>query len=166
MIPISRSSEYAIRALTYLAMQEPGLFCLARDMADELGIPAPFLGKVFQPLVARGLLVSQRGRHGGFRLARPAGEITVYEIVDAQEHLDRPAACFLGQAECTDERACPMHDYWTNARDTFLRTVSSLSLKSMLEFRERLPQSNYPSPIAAREPASDGHPASPGSARE
>ena len=159
MIPISRSSEYAIRALTYLAMQDQGRFCLARDMAEELGIPAPFLGKVLQPLVARGLLISQRGRHGGFRLAKAPEEVSVHEIVDAQEHLDRPAACFLGQAECTDERACPMHDYWVNARDTFHAKVSSLTLRSILEFRERSPHSDYPCPIpitpAAPAPAAE-----------
>ena len=64
LIPIARSSEYAIRALTYLASWEGDGYCLARRMAEDLGIPAPFLGKCLQPLVVRGLLASQRGRCG------------------------------------------------------------------------------------------------------
>ena len=47
---ISRSSEYAIRALTYMALQEADTFHLAQDMARELSIPPAFLGKVLQPL--------------------------------------------------------------------------------------------------------------------
>src|SRR5262245_42777162 len=106
---ISRASEYAIRSLTYLAMQEREAFHLARDMAERLEIPAPFLAKILQPLVARGLVRSQRGRSGGFRLARDPAEITLFQIVDAQENLGKIRQCMLGQAECSDERACPLH---------------------------------------------------------
>ena len=64
---ISRTSEYAIRSLSFMASRPRGEFHLALDMARELGIPAAFLGKVLQPLVVRGLLSSQRGRGGGGR---------------------------------------------------------------------------------------------------
>lgn len=102
MIPISRASEYAIRAMTQMARLPEDRFVLSRDLARDLGIPAPFLGKVLQQMVARGMLVSQRGRNGGFKLAQPAGSISLYEVVDSQEHLGGVRQCFLGQAECTD----------------------------------------------------------------
>jgi Rrf2 family protein len=146
LIPISRSSEYAIRAMTYLARQPAGRYSLARDMAERLGIPAPFLGKVLQPMVARELLESQRGRNGGFRLARPAREIALYQIVDAQEHLGRARQCFLGQAECTDERACPLHDFWKAASNAFVSRLAETTLADLLAFCEAKPQSGYPEP--------------------
>lgn len=147
MLPISRSSEYAIRALTYMAQQPVASFSLARDMARVLGIPAPFLGKVLQPLVMRGILHSQRGRKGGFRLAAAPGEISLYQIVDAIEHLGRGRQCFLGQAECTDDRACPMHDYWKAAATAFQARLSTTSLADLVRFGRLRPASGYPSPL-------------------
>ena len=146
MLPISRSSEYAIRALTYLAQNREG-FRLASEMAAALGIPAPFLGKVLQPLVSRGVLHSQRGRNGGFRLARPPEEITLFQVVDTQEHLGGVRQCFLGQAECTDERACPLHDYWKHASGAFLSRMVNTTLADLLRFCAERPHSGYPLPL-------------------
>jgi len=144
---ISRSSEYAIRALTYLSQQEDAAeYHLAREMAKHLDIPAPFLGKILQPLVSRGILTSQRGRNGGFRLAHPPGEVTLFHIVDAQEHLGRRRQCFLGQAECSDERACPMHSYWKDASEVFLARLANTTLSDLTRFCIENPESNYPGP--------------------
>ena len=144
---ISRSSEYAIRALTYLAQQdESAAYHLAREMAEHLEIPAPFLGKILQPLVTRGILDSQRGRNGGFRLAHPPGEVTLFQIVDAQEHLGRSRQCFLGQAECSDERACPMHSYWKDASELFLSRLANTTLADLVRFVHENPESRYPGP--------------------
>jgi len=147
MQPINRSSEYAIRALTYLAQRSGGDYCLAHDMAAEIGIPAPFLGKVLQPLVTRGILQSQRGRNGGFRLALPPAEVSLYSIVDSQERLDRARECFLGQAECTDERACPMHDFWRGVSTSFMSRLADTTLADLLQFCGERPAGGYPLPI-------------------
>ncbi len=149
LIPISRSSEYAIRALTHLARREDDSYCLARTMATELDIPAPFLGKCLQPLVSRGLLASQRGRNGGFRLITSPESITLYEVVDTLEHLGRPRQCFLGQAECTDERACPMHEYWKKAAADFTSVLLTTTLADLVGFCEKNPESGYPAPLDA-----------------
>ncbi|MEO0652624.1 MAG: Rrf2 family transcriptional regulator [Planctomycetota bacterium] len=143
---ISRASEYAIRALTYLASQPPGSFHLARDMGEKLQIPAPFLAKILQPLVARGLVHSQRGRSGGFRLAKEASQINLYEIVDAEEHLGRLGQCMLGQAECSDERACPLHEYWSATCDHYLGILSTTTIESLARFGSERPDCHYPLP--------------------
>lgn len=145
MNPISRSTEYAIRALTYLAQQqEGGRFHLAREMADLLGIPAPFLGKILQPLVTQGILESQRGRNGGFRLTVPPGEVTLQRVVESQETNPGPRGCLLGQAECSDERACPLHDYWKVAAEAFETKVQNTTLADLTDFCDRKPESGYP----------------------
>lgn len=147
---ISRASEYAIRALTYLAQneKEEGFF-LARDMAEKLGVPAPFLSKILQPLVASGMILSQRGRKGGFRLAegRTPESITLFEVVDSQEHLNKVRKCFLGQAECSDERACPMHSYWQSTSTEYLEVLNKTTLADMVGFCETSPESGYPCPL-------------------
>ena len=106
---ISRSSEYAIRALTFLATESDGRHHLARDMAERLGIPAPFLGKVLQPLVLRGLLTSQRGRGGGFRLAKAPEAITLLAIVQALNHEEQAAADGCGPQSPADGACCVVH---------------------------------------------------------
>ena len=145
MNPISRSSEYAIRALTYLAAnKDQERYFLVRDIAEELSIPAPFLGKVLQPLVSRGLLASQRGRRGGFKLLGSAKEVTLFEIVDAEDHLGRPRQCFLGQAECSDERACPMHEYWKGSHSKFLDELANTTLQDFIDFGNANPSGGFP----------------------
>lgn len=144
---ISKSSEYAIRALTYIAQRsDQAEYQLARTMAIELEIPAPFLGKILQPLVTRGILISQRGRNGGFRLAHPHSEITLFQVVDAQEHLGRRRQCMLGQSECSDERACPLHSYWKDASESFLAKLANTTLADFVRFSKDHPESNYPGP--------------------
>ena len=158
MIPLTRSSEYAIRALTHLARQPNGGFCLVREMAEELGIPAPFLGKCLQPLVARGLLESQRGRRGGFRLVRPAEEVLLFQIVDAHERLDRPRPCVLGQNRCDDEHACPMHDFWKRGADAFDARLRTTSLADLVGFCEENPGCEFPAALPIDEPAASAEP--------
>lgn len=144
---LSRSSEYAIRALTFLAQhQSDSRHYLARDMAEQLGIPAPFLGKVLQPLVTRGILHSRRGRSGGFRLARPAGEIRLVDIVETQETVAVTGACLLGQVPCNDAEACPLHDTWKRAYDSFHARLRTTSLADMVDSCAARPESGYPYP--------------------
>lgn len=144
---ISRASEYAIRALTYLAMQEAGSFHLARDLGERLGIPAPFLAKILQPLVARGIVHSQRGRSGGFRLAREPEAIHLHEIVDSQEHMARARTCLLGQSECSDERACPLHEFWSEACRRYLTVLADRTLQDLAEFAAQSRGGHYPLPV-------------------
>jgi len=147
--PISQASEHAIRALTHLARRHGEGYQLAQEMARELRIPAPFLAKILRPLVDRGVLASQRGRGGGFRLARPPGEVSLFDVVDSQEHLGR-RRCFLGQAECTDERACPMHDYWRDASERWQSTLAGTTLQDLVDFCAASPDSGYPAPGPGR----------------
>ena len=154
MQPLTLSSEYAIRALTYLAQRQGDGYQLAREMAQRLGIPQPFLAKILGPLVGRGrgrgrgrgLLESQRGRGGGFQLARPPAKVTLYEIVELQETLGGPRRCFLGQAECTDQRACPMHDFWKAKSEEWESQLFGTTLEDMVRFCEERPNSRYPLP--------------------
>jgi len=145
--PFTRSTEYAIRALTYLALNQEGeRFHLAREMSEVLGIPAPFLGKILQPLVMRGVLESQRGRNGGFRLLGDPSEVTLMQIADSQELIYEKRQCFLGQAECTDDRACPMHEYWKVASANFESRMNETSLKGLIDFCESSKETDYPRP--------------------
>ncbi|MDP6761265.1 MAG: Rrf2 family transcriptional regulator [Planctomycetota bacterium] len=150
MRAFSKSSEYAIRALTRLAQKaDGGPYQLARELADDLGIPAPFLGKILQSLASAGLLESQRGRRGGFRLAAPAESISLMRILEVLDNANEERECILGQADCTDERACPLHEFWKQTSEDFLGRVRHTSLSDLILFCERNPNSEYPVPRPA-----------------
>lgn len=160
---ISRSSEYAIRALTFLASQPVDSFHLAQDMAHELGIPPAFLGKVLQPLVTAGILGSQRGRGGGFRLAKKPTEVHLTDIISTQEDLERSRQCVLGQGECSDQHSCPLHHEWRSRTDSFLDHLERTSLADLLRYQREHPGCTYPHPNKppAVAPADRAAPASP-----
>ena len=146
MQAISQASEYAIRALTLLAQRygDGDEYHLAREVAADLDVPAPFLSKILVTLVGRGVLESRRGRGGGFRLARPPEQVALYEVVDALEHLGRTRACVLGQEECSDERACPLHDFWKRASADWLARLTSTTLRDLVVFCRDRPEGRYP----------------------
>jgi Rrf2 family transcriptional regulator, iron-responsive regulator len=78
---LSRSSAYAVRAVVAMA-SNPGQ-APSHATAKAVGIPPLFLLKLLNPLVRAGLLKSVKGPHGGYRLAKPACEITLLEVVEA-----------------------------------------------------------------------------------
>ncbi|HLE81821.1 MAG TPA: Rrf2 family transcriptional regulator, partial [Dehalococcoidia bacterium] len=80
----TRPCQYAIRALAHLATHRRGsLYCQAQEIAQAEAIPGPSLAGVLQELARGGLVKSSKGPRGGFRLARPAEQITLYQIMDA-----------------------------------------------------------------------------------
>jgi Rrf2 family transcriptional regulator, iron-sulfur cluster assembly transcription factor len=109
--------EYGIRALTKLAAAAPaGQFVLLRDILEGTDLPQHFVGKIFQMLVRADVLMSAKGRGGGFALKRPAQEITLRQIVEAIDGRQRISRCILGFDECNDEQPCPQHDHWKTIR--------------------------------------------------
>src|SRR5437899_4153018 len=80
---MTKGVEYGIEGILYLARHDRDEPALIRDISRATAIPENFLSKIFQRLASRGLLRSRRGFRGGFSLARPAGRITLREIVEA-----------------------------------------------------------------------------------
>jgi Rrf2 family transcriptional regulator, iron-sulfur cluster assembly transcription factor len=138
---ITVTGEYALRAMAYMAMVEPGKYVLARDMGSELGIPPNYLGKVLQSLAREGLLESLRGRNGGFCLTRPPKKIFLFEILSAVEPMKRYETCILGRKTCCDETACPIHYTWKEARDKVLSMFRKTPLTKLVEHHQTLSDS-------------------------
>ena len=101
--------EYAIRALVKLAtLGPPGTFVLLRELHDGEKMPPHFLGKLFQSLVREGILLSAKGRRGGFCLKRPLAQTKLRGVVQAIDGHSRLRRCFYGFETCGDGGpACP-----------------------------------------------------------
>jgi Rrf2 family transcriptional regulator, iron-sulfur cluster assembly transcription factor len=126
----SRPCEYAIRALTSLAVA-PGSTSRAEELAQSEDIPLPVLSKVLQDLVRKGLLESRRGPGGGFRLSRRLDLITLRDVVAAIDGLDPFYACVTGLPGCSDETPCPLHDMWKEMRTGLMESFEKTNLETM-----------------------------------
>jgi len=104
---ISQTTEYALRAVVYLA-QHPDLSWTTKQIAAATRVPAGYLSKVLQGLSRAGLISSQRGRHGGFQIDGDPKQMSVLEVVNAVEPIRRISRCpliLVGH----DLDLCPLH---------------------------------------------------------
>jgi Rrf2 family transcriptional regulator, iron-sulfur cluster assembly transcription factor len=147
----SQASEYALRALTELARVEMGEWVLTSQLAEQLDIPAHYLGKILQTLARRGVLESQRGRLGGFRLRTPAERLSAYDVVRELDDVRALEGCVMGESECSDDTACPLHDLWKDLRDRFIEQLRTTTLQDLAEFQNTRPDSARLTAIKPRE---------------
>jgi Rrf2 family protein len=133
----SNACAYAIRALSRLAMIRPDGYVLLDELCQGADLPRHFVAKIFQDLVRHGLLTSAKGRGGGFALARPAAEITLYDIVGAVDGVGPLDHCVVGMARCDDEQPCPQHDQWKAIRTQLRRYLQDTTLEKMARTLER-----------------------------
>lgn len=137
----SRPSQYAIRALANLAQRPAGVFRMTSDLAQEEGIPSPYLGKILQGLARAGILRSQKGPGGGFALARDPRQILLIHIIEAAEGTESFQSCAVGLSKCDDDQPCPLHDHWKIVRDQikeYLEKTSVFELGEALARKKEL----------------------------
>jgi len=113
----SKSAEYGIQAMIYLAVKKSPEPTLISEIAESYNIPQPFLAKIIQTLVKFNFLKAIRGRHGGIMLARDPKEIHIEHIIEA---IDGPEPdeeiCVIGLDPCSSTQPCPFHNKWTRIR--------------------------------------------------
>lgn len=135
---LSHTCKYAIRALIYLELfASPEEKIGIKNMASELDIPSPFLGKILQTLVKQKLLASTKGPHGGFYLEKPAMDIPVMEIIEIIDGRDVFNDCVIRTERCDPNRPCSMHQKLAPARGEMRRIFSTETIADLVsEFRE------------------------------
>ncbi len=110
---VSQRLDYALRALVLLAEQPPGSWVVAGDLAERLGLPKRFVEQQVTALARIGVVTCRRGATGGCTLARPAGDVTVAEIVRGLqgEVLDTPHQLGSASAEMWQQAAASLEDF-------------------------------------------------------
>ena len=104
---ISQTAEYALRAVVWLA-SHPDVNLSTEEIAGATQVPRGYLSKVLQALARAGLVASQPGRRGGFQLTRPTAEISVLDVINAVDPVQRIESCPLGLRSHIQE-LCPLH---------------------------------------------------------
>lgn len=131
MIRLSRLADYGVVLACQMAVKAD---CChnAFDLAAATGLPAPTVSKLLAALARAGVLVSQRGAKGGYRLARPPAAITAADIVSA---VDGPIALTVciehGAGACDVESLCPTRSGWRRINDAVRDAMKSVSLAEL-----------------------------------
>ena len=108
---LSQTAEYALRTVVFLAARTEAPVRID-EIAAALDIPRNYLSKILHRLAREGILTSSRGKGGGFRLAAPAGRISLLRVVERFDHLGSQQRCLLRRDVCSDQHACEAHAAW------------------------------------------------------
>ena len=133
---LSRTCEYAIQAVIYMAEKPEGEYTLTREISKELGIPHHFLGKIMQTLVREGILISHKGPKGGLALSKKPSAITPMDVITIIDGTDFTTRCIMGLDNCDENTNCPLHDVWCNERDQIQTMFSTQSIAQLAEHLE------------------------------
>ncbi|HAZ14535.1 MAG: hypothetical protein A2X86_15500 [Bdellovibrionales bacterium GWA2_49_15] len=128
---ISRTGLHALKALALLSELPEGEYAGAAAIAKEIGAPQNYLGKLLQTLSHVGLVESQKGKGGGFRMAKNAGKTSLYDVIEPIEQVSRWGGCFLGRNKCSSTSPCALHTKWKFTRDTYLNFLKTTTLSEI-----------------------------------
>lgn len=126
----TKTSEYAIRALSHMARQDQAGPVGVKDVSAQAGVPAAYVAKLFQGLVRSGILRSERGARGGFVFRKDPSSITLYDVVKITDDLagSTLSGCVMGLKHCSDRKPCALHHVWARSREQITAVMRSTSL--------------------------------------
>jgi Rrf2 family transcriptional regulator, cysteine metabolism repressor len=141
----STKSEYGIRLMVELGRSRGTDPIALSAVAEAEMLPLSYLEHLVAKLREAGLVTSTRGAHGGYRLARPAEEIDMLEVVQSLEGPIAPMECFhmeregrvLCSHEADDGRACATKLLWTRVQGGVTRALNGTTLADLIEFAEQ-----------------------------
>ena len=133
---ISKTGIHAITAVAALAELDRGAYAGASEIAERTGAPRNYLGKLLKTLAEEGLLESQKGKNGGFRLAKSAESVSLYDVMEPIERVSRWCGCFLGRGRCSDALPCAVHQQWRKVRDSYLQFLKETSIADLASHGE------------------------------
>ncbi len=130
MLRLSRLTDYAVVVLVKLG--RTGGVTTSTALAAETGIPEPTVAKVLKALAAGGLVASQRGARGGYRLGVALEAISITRVIGAIDGPIALAACVEGGiGGCQAERLCPIRGRWDVVNSAIRTTLDGISLAQM-----------------------------------
>ena len=140
---LSTKGRYAVMAMTDLAGQGAGAdrkTVPLAEIAARQQISLAYLEQLFARLKRRGLVESVRGPGGGYRLSRPAGDMSVAEVVHAVDEPLRATRCAIKEAGCLKGGArCATHDLWAQMGEQIESFLARVSLEDVAKGRVGAP---------------------------
>jgi Rrf2 family protein len=132
MLRLTKKADYGLMAVKYLAEREGTPAVSAKDIADTYHLPLQLLAKILQQLTRTGLLVSHAGTNGGYSLARPAEEITAFEVIRA---IDGPlfiTSCTTVRGACDLTDSCTVKEPLQKLNDSIRDVLTGLRMSDLV----------------------------------
>lgn len=127
---IRRHTDYAVRALLHLA-DSGGRALTGRQLADYSDIPISFAYKVLKMLGRADIVVSRRGRPGGFRLSRCPEDVSLQDVVEAVQGPVSVSQCVLDPSVCGRSETCPVSATWFELQHDMVRFLKATSIADL-----------------------------------
>ena len=147
MLRVTKLTDYATVVLTALAAAPESVHSAA-ELAERAGLEVTTVAKLLKPLAQAGLVAGFRGAHGGYRLARPAGAISLIEIVEAMEGPLAMTQCSLHADACGIEHTCGVRANWRRINDVVADALRGVTLADMLAPAPEKPRRAIPATLA------------------
>ena len=130
---LTHLADYAVVIMTAAARRGDGVRLSAAELSDDTGVPLPTAQKLMGRLAAAGLLTSSRGAGGGFSLARPVGEISLAEIVEAVEGPIAMTVCtgHEGASDCALDAHCRIKPHMNIVSNAVRGALGAVTLQSL-----------------------------------
>ncbi|MBE1160643.1 SUF system Fe-S cluster assembly regulator [Dyella acidiphila] len=138
MFRVSRLTDYATVVMTCIAAHPDDVLSTAQ-IAEETRLELPTVSKLLKSLGHAGLVESFRGVNGGYRLARPAQEISMAAIVEAMEGPLGMTECSMSDGHCERESQCGVRSSWQHINHVLDHALRAMSLADMLRPAARAP---------------------------
>lgn len=130
MLKISKLADYATVIMNHLALHPNDMFS-AVEMAKQLYIPMPTVSKLLKQLLAAHLVSSTRGAEGGYRLARPAQQIPIIEVIAAIDGQLALTECSMHGKICMQDSVCAIRNNWRLVNQMIVSFLQNLTLADM-----------------------------------
>jgi len=128
---LKRNSDYAIRALVYLAQAERGTLVSARAISEAQEVPEALLRKLLQQLCRAGIVASEQGTHGGFRLAKPPDSISLLDIVETVQGQVAVNRCYMRTKTCPRQRRCKITGKLTETQKRLVECFRAVAVADL-----------------------------------
>ena len=135
---LNRDTDYAVRALLRVAGNgDANGKTPVSKLSREMHVPYPFLRKIFQTLQKEGVVLSSRGKGGGFVLAAPPGKIHLTRLMEIFQGPLELSHCLYGEELCTDIGTCPLRSRILALEKAVIRDTKSVTLQTLLNERRK-----------------------------
>jgi Rrf2 family protein len=131
---ITRDTDYAIRALMYIANSKKDVVTVT-EIEKELNLPRPFLRKILQTLQKGGVLKSKKGNKGGFQLAATSKNIFVNDLINIFQGKITLTECLTRKKICSDIDKCSIRRKIGSIEKKLIFDLKQISIASLLEYK-------------------------------
>lgn len=135
----SKTCQYAIRALNYLASLEDKRPATIMEVNAKTGVPQAYVAKIFQCLSHSRIVASKSGPNGGYFLRVDPNKLTLLQIINALDDISESplSNCVMGQTECNDKSPCCLHTIWAKARSRMNKRLAKETILDTGQSKKR-----------------------------